>query len=70
MDDLTECVKIQPWSWCGLTLSAGNGVVSTAQLVDFARQAAAAFPDGVVHIDEYALRVYERQGEAPRIHFG
>jgi hypothetical protein len=64
----TDCVRIEAWGWSGLTLNAGNAVVTTAQLLEYAEQAAQLFPDGVVQIDEFVLRVAQETGEgAPRL---
>lgn len=62
-EERTACVKIGGWSGRGLALSSGNAVVTTAQLLAFAARAIEEFPDGVVRIEEYALRVTELTGD-------
>jgi len=69
----TECVKVAGWSGRGLVLSAGNAEVTPQQLYAFARQAIEEFPDGVIRIEEYALRVTELSGDEraqPNLRFG
>lgn len=69
----TDCVKIAGWSGRGLVLAAGNAEVTPQQLLEFAKQAVEAFPDGVIRIEEYALRVTELTGDEkaqPYLRFG
>lgn len=61
--------EIQEWSARALTLRAGNSAVTTAKLLEFAERAAALYPDGVVTIEEFALRVIEQDGKGPRLHW-
>ena len=52
----TTNVTMGGWQTSGLRLSAPDGVLTPAQLLDFARRVAAELPDEVVVIEEYGLR--------------